>query len=461
MPHWWVISIGHTRVNVRRCGISLVAVVLAPCTFTYGSEYQELENIAPESAEEIAVGLDTTARPLDERPQLELFRDALAKAPPFWRDSSLNLGIRLYDFQRESGVENLAEAIAAGTDLTFQSGKWHDRLSLALSWHTSSGIDAPSDRGGTGLLAPDQSDLSILSRAYLEYEFDEATVLKLYRHDFNIPYINRQDSRMIPNTFEAYEVQHLGKQLHWIFGHITKMKERDSEDFVPMGEIAGAPGDNSGTTVAGARYIFANETSLGAVVQHTNDLFATAYSELTYKRTISQDWGMQGAAQLTNQWSTGREKIGNFDTYSWGLRGALSYRGAVLTVAYTSTRDFEIRKPFGGTPGFTSSMLHDFDRANEEAYRIGLSQNFAKYGFPGASLIVKYTKGRNAVTNTGEPLLSEQEIAVTADFRPPEGPLKGLWLRIRYADADRGSPADDRRDLRFILNFSIGALQQR
>ena len=106
-------------------------------------------------------------------------------------------------------------------------------------------------------------------------------------------------------------------------------------------------------------------------------------------------------------------------------------------------------------------MLHDFDRANEEAYRIGLSQNFAKYGIPGVSLIVNYTKGRNAVTNTGVPLLDEQEIAVTADFRPPEGPLKGFWLRIRYGDADRGSPEADRRDLRVILNFSIGAFQQR
>ena len=106
-------------------------------------------------------------------------------------------------------------------------------------------------------------------------------------------------------------------------------------------------------------------------------------------------------------------------------------------------------------------MKEDFDRANEEAYRIGLSQNFAKRGFPGASLIINYTKGRNAETDAGAPLPDSNEIAVTADFRPQEGLLKGLWLRIRYADADRGSPAADRRDLRIILNFSIGAFQQR
>ena len=446
---------------LRFTRVGLLVALLALVTVAFGTEYQLDENIAPESAEEMAVGLDRIDRPLGKRPRLELLRDVLDKASPFWRDSSLDLGVRVFDFQREDGINSIAEALAAGTELTFQSGKWHDRLSLALTWHTSFDVDAPEDSGATGLLAPDQSDLSVISRAFLQYELGESTSLRLYRQDFNMPYINRQDIRMIPITHEAYVVRHPGKRFQWILGQVTKMKKRDSEQFVPMGEIAGAPDDNSGTTIVGARYAFANETSLGAIVQHTNDLFATAYSELSYKRTLNDEWGMQGAAQLTNQWSTGSEKIGDFDTHSWGLRGALSFRGAVLTAAYTRTGDFEIRKPFGGTPAFTSSMIFDFDRANEEAYRIGLSQNFAKYGFPGASLIVNYTKGRNAVTDTGVPLLDEQEIAVTADFRPPEGPLKGLWLRIRYADADRGSPADDRRDLRFILNFSIGALQQR
>lgn len=461
MPPWLAAFIGHTMMNVRHYGICVVVAVLAPCAVTFGSEYQELEDIAPESAEELAVGLDTTDEALRKRPRLGLLRDVLAKRSPFWRDSSLDGSVRIYDFQRESGVQPLGEAIAAGTELTFQSGKWRDRFSTTLSWHTSFGIDAPSDRGGTGLLGPDQSDLSVISRAYLEYDLGETTALRLYRQDFNMPYINRQDSRMIPNTFEAYMVRHPGQRIRWIVGHINKMKERDSEDFVPMAEVAGVPGDKSGTSIAGARYFFANEASLGAVVQHTSDLFTTAYSEFIYKRTISEDWGLQGAAQYTNQWSNGHEKIGNFNTHSWGLRGALSFRGAVLTAAYTNTGDFEIQKPFGGTPGFTSSMILDFDRANEDAYRIGLSQNFAKYGLPGTSLIVRYTKGRNAVSNDGAPLADSDEIAITVDFRPQEGLFEGVWLRVRYAEADRGSPEADRRDLRFILNYSVAAFQRR
>jgi hypothetical protein len=345
-----------------------------------------------------------------------------------------------------------------GTELTFRSGKWRDRLSTVLSWHTSFAIDDPEGVGRGGLLGPDQSDLSVISRAYLDYEFGVATSLRLYRQDFNMPYINRKDSRMIPNTHEAYILRHPGERLQWLFGHVTKMKQRDSEEFVPMGEVAGVQGNNAGTTVAAARYEFSNKTTLGTLLQHTDDLFTTVYTEASIPRTFNEDWGMHLAAQLTNQWSTGEELLGDFNTYSWGLRGRVSYRGAMLTAAYTDTGSAAIQTPFGGTPGFTDNTLFDFDRAREEAFRIGLSQNFAKYGLPGIGLIVNYTEGRNAQTDDGVPLPDEDVIAITADFRPQEGFLKGLWLRVRYAEGDRGSPADNRRDVRVILNYSLGML---
>ena len=57
------------------------------------------------------------------------------------------------------------------------------------------------------------------------------------------------------------------------------------------------------------------------------------------------------------------------------------------------------------------------------------------------------------------PLPDENVIAITADYRPQKGFLKGLWLRVRYAEGDRGSPTANRRDLRVILNYSLGVLQ--
>jgi hypothetical protein len=104
-------------------------------------------------------------------------------------------------------------------------------------------------------------------------------------------------------------------------------------------------------------------------------------------------------------------------------------------------------------------MLYDFDRPREQAYRFGFSQNFARHGLPGTSIIVNFTKGRNAETDDGMPLADADEIAITADFRPQKGFLKGLWLRVRYAEGDRGSPVADRREVRVILNYGLEALQ--
>jgi hypothetical protein len=437
--------------------IGAVALYLLAVT-TLAEEYQQVENIAAESAEEASVGLQDIPSGEEKRPMLRLFHDSLAEASPFWRESSLVLSMRGYDFQRKNSVESVAEESAVGTELTFRSGKWRDRLSTVVSWHTSFAVDDPEGIEGGGLLGPDQSDLSVISRAYVQYDFSKTTSMLLYRQDFNMPYINRKDSRMIPNTHEAYVLKHPGERVQWLFGHVTKMKQRDSDEFVSMGEIAGVPGNNAGTTVAAARYKFSNKTTLGTLLQHTDDLFTTVYTEANIPRTINEDWGMHIAAQLTNQWSTGEDLLGDFSTYSWGLRGRVSYRGAMLTAAYTNTGSAAIQTPFGGTPGFTDNMLFDFDRAREEAFRIGLSQNLAKYGLPGIGLIVNYTEGRNARTDDGAPLPDEDVIAFTVDFRPQTSFLKGLWLRVRYAEGNRGSPESNRRDVRVILNYSLGVL---
>ena len=433
-------------------------ILMLPAT-ALSTEYQRAEEIAPESAADAPAGLEDIERVPRVRPVRTLLRDVLKDAPPFWRDSSFELGIRGYDFQRENGIEPIAETTAVGTELAFRSGKWQDRVSTVISWHTSNGVDAPETRGGTGVLAPDQSDLSVVSRAYLQYDAGSTASLRLYRQDFNMPYINRQDSRMIPNTHEAYVVRYPGETFQWIAGHITNMKQRDSEKFLPMGEVAGVEGNNAGTSVLGGRLTIDDGINIGALIQHTNDLFTTVFTEATFRRTLTEDWGVQLGAQYTNQASAGDELLGRFDTYTWGLRNKISFRGAILTAAYTRTGDDEIRKPFGGTPGFTSSMLYDFDRRKEEAFRLGLSFNFARLGRPGLAIIADYTNGRNAESADGAVLPDAEVFAVTADFRPQQGLLKGLWLRVRYADGRRGSPLADRRDVRVILNYTLGLLQ--
>ena len=414
-------------------------MLLASCEpVAIASEYEQAEKTAPESAEEAHLGLDEI---LDE----------LGLA-----DSQLSLNIRAFDFDRVNGLGPFEQVFEFGTELSFESDTLDERWSLGATWHTSTVVRDRIDEKQPG--APEPASISVLSRAWLRFDFSDDWLLSLYRQDFNLPYLNRLDIRMIPNTHEGYVVKHLGDDFEFIAGHIAKFKRRDSDRFVRMGEAAGVPGDRSGTEVIGARGKLAPSVNAGGVVLHTQDLFTTMYAELSYKRALDENWAVQLAAQGTRQFSQGDERLGDFDTNFWGARLALSYNGTVLTLARTGTgHGGNIQRPFGGTPGFTSSMIFDFDRAGEQGSRIGLSQNFADYNLPAVSFVVTYTEGRGAIEADGTPLADSRELAFTADYQPTEGPLKGLWFRIRWADADRGDPAADRKDLRLILNYRVDA----
>ena len=61
----------------------------------------------------------------------------------------------------------------------------------------------PDDKDGTKLLAPGQEQITVLGEAFGAIRVLGQTVTG-YRQLINRPFINPQDSRMMPNTFEAY-----------------------------------------------------------------------------------------------------------------------------------------------------------------------------------------------------------------------------------------------------------------
>jgi hypothetical protein len=401
------------------------------------------------------LGLEDMDRPLRLLPRRYVPRERLAERGPFWADSGIELRLRVYDFTREIDGERVSDATALGTALTFRSGRWRERVRLLATWHTSFGLDAPDEFGGTGLLGPDQSDISVLSRAFVEVQLTESASARLYRQDFNLPYLNRDDSRMIPNTHEAYIVRRPGDRFEFTFGHVTKIKRKDSDRFVPMGEVAGVQGSKSGTSFFAVRGNATDSINLGINGFLTKDLFTTVYAESSFKRALTENWGLQLAGQFSWQRSHGKEQLGQFNTSTWGLRGALSYRAAVVSLSRTAVdENAGIRSPFGGRPSFASGMIYDFDRAGEDAWRIRLSQNFTRFGLPGFTVKIDYTEGRGAIAPGLEPLSDESAWTLTADYQP-QGRFEGLWLRLRYGEGDRSGTDSGRRELRFIANYTL------
>ena len=302
-------------------------------------------------------------------------------------------------------------------------------------------------------------NITTLGQAYLEFSWKDL-VGRVYRQTLDIPYLNRNDSRMIPNTFEAYGIGREGSNLDFIVGYVDKVKLRNREDFISMGEAAGVEGDDTGTRLLGLLWK-PPETGFdwGATIQRTPDILQLIYTEANLKRE-HKGLGLLAAAQYTHQKGIGRDLLGKFKTNAWGVRFSTSYRNAVLGIAFTQTDDgATISSPFGGRPGYTSSMLRNFDRANEKATRLSLSYHFDSIGLPDWSANIRYTRGKDAIEETSLLQLGDtREADYTLDYKPENGPLRGLWFRVRYAQPREKGGGAVSKQLRIILNYTFSVM---
>ena len=206
------------------------------------TEYITTEEPVAESVEDAPQPMTETYKKEVKEPSLfPGMQERLRDKTPFIRDTKLKANARTYymDINRERSRDSEAWALG-GTVIDYQSGLWKDRLQLNGVLYTTQPVYAPEDKDGTLLLGPGQEGFSVLGEAYVSIKATEHTLVTLGRQAFTAPYVNKNDTRMIPNTFEAYGFQRQHSE-DFSFGlyHLTRMKTRNSDTFVPMSEAAG------------------------------------------------------------------------------------------------------------------------------------------------------------------------------------------------------------------------------
>jgi hypothetical protein len=429
---------------VKCRGTALVAIVI----FAHGvgraspPEYLAASREPAESASE-------EASPIEE-PFLQPagWRLAQHSTEPFFRDSIFSLEPRFYYRYLHDG-NGVSEAFAAGGALMLTSGWWRDTLQLGIGGYTTQPLATGRDPGATGLLRPDGDGLSVLGQVWGKLRVGAATAI-LFRQEIELPFINGDDTRMIPNMFEAYRLDIKPSDVFRLgFAYVTREKTKTSAEFRPMSEVAGVPGVDRGTSVIGFLLGAKDATYIGAVDELTWDLLNIAYVEASKTWRLSNGFELRGELQFIDQQSVGHELLGSFATQLYGASLIASYRSALLTVAFTSTADgSEILRPFGGVPAFNSLMISDFDGAGENSWGAGLSYDFARIGLTGVKAFANYAHGELPANQ------HEDEIDGTIDYRIDRGPLKNFWLRLRYA---RNAPSNQAatEDFRIILNYTF------
>lgn len=396
--------------------------------------------------------------------ELSLFprlKRRLESLPPFWRDTSLAVKPRSYYFERNrhrGSGDSVAWAL--GGSLEHQSGWWKERLRIASTLYTSQKLYGPGDKDGTLLLKHGQESFTVLGEAYVELRLTGSVYARAGRTALDLPYLNRQNSRMVPNTFMAYGLYgHIVKPLAFTAGHVTRMKRRNSDNFEPMSRAAGLSGTEEPATVAGMRYNFTDAINLGLVNLYASEFMNTFYTEGNAGWQLTDKLALGVSAQFTDQRSVGNELEGDFETSVYGARISTTFKGATLSMAVSRTDDeSRIRSPFGSYPGYLSLMVEDFNRAGEDAWLVGLAYDFTETGWEGVSAYVNYAEGYNANSDSTD-APDQAELDITLDIRPTNAVLDGLWLRLRHARVDKdGRDAVDVRDWRVILNYEVPLL---
>jgi hypothetical protein len=435
-------------------------LLVSPQAFAAGPDYLREEDPVEDTMEDakgtITKGFFTKPFRLSLFPRI---KKRLESLPPFWRDTRLAAKPRTYYFDRDRDSGN-SVAWAVGGSLEHQSGWWNERLRVATTLYTSQKLYGPSDKDGTLLLKPGQQSFTVLGEAYAELRLSETTNLRAGRTALDLPYLNRQNNRMVPNTFLAYGLYgNIVETVPFIVGQVTHMKRRNSDDFEPMSKAAGLQGTDEPATVAGMRYNFTETINLGFVNIYAWEFMNTFYTEGNTGWQITDDLAVGLSAQFTDQRSVGDELEGDFDTHVFGAKIGTTYKGATFSLAFSSTdNDSGIRSPFGSYPGYLSLMIKDFNRAGEDAWLAGLAYDFAEAGWGGISGYINYAEGYSPDSeNTGAP--DQKELDVTLDIRPQNAVVDGLWLRLRHARVEEdGRFADDVRDWRVILNYEVPLL---
>src|SRR5215813_6189899 len=209
-------------------------------------------------------------------------KQALAPLPPFLSDTDFHLHYRSYYLNRmqPSGAVNEAEAF--GGWLSYRSGWLLDTFAMGATFYGSAPLYAPADRDGTLLLATGQKGYYVPGEAWGALRYKDYALLKGYRLLVEQTYINPQDNRMTPNTFEGVTLGGKVGFVQYLTGYLWKIKPRNADKFVSMSEQAGAKGSDDGVILGGVRLTPISGLRLDLDEQYGVNAFNTIYAEGEY-----------------------------------------------------------------------------------------------------------------------------------------------------------------------------------
>jgi hypothetical protein len=339
---------------------------------------------------------------------------------------------------------------------------------MHAAYYTSQPLFAPADEGGTRLLTPNQNSLGMLGQIYGRIQIIDQEI-RGGRQLVDTPLINPQDNRMVPNTFEGTTLVTLpdkDRNYDYAFGYLWNIKQRDSNDFIPMSD-AMASDDivNRGTPFGMVKYRPAPGVSTAFMDYYLEDFVNTGFGQLEYDFRQPKDVpNLIIGANVIDQRSVGDDLLtgDSFETFQASAKAQMVYAGWTLFVAGSITGDeSKIFSPFGTKPNYTDMQQVSFDNAREKAFGGSVAYDFgyafSQIGLSGLSAGAWYTQGWDAIDpSTNAEIPDRSELDLWIQYRPTEGPLRGLRIKTQYSSVwQEGNVREVQPEFRFIVDYTV------
>lgn len=397
----------------------------------------------------------------------EIFWHFTDPMPAFFRDSLFQIVARSYYLTRDNFNGTRSQAWAGGGWLAFRSGLIADMFGVHAAVYTSQPIYAPPGEDGTKLLAPGQHSLGSLGQLYGRVQLGDQEI-RGGRQLVDTPLINPQDNRMVPNTFEAATLVSLpdkDRNYDYAAGYIWTIKQRDSNAFVSMSDVLAASQVDTGAPFAMVKYRPFPGFSTVLMDYYVQDFVNTGFGQAEYVFQTPKElpkWML--GANIIDQRSVGNDMLTGygFNTYQASGKVQVSHAGWTLFAAGSITGDEQkITSPYGTKPNYTDMQQVSFDNAGEKAIGGSVAYDFGyaygSLGLSGLSAGAWYTQGWGALNpTTNSPIPNRRELDLWIQYRPTEGPLKGLRVRTAFGNVwQDGNVRGTQPEFRALADYTV------
>ena len=448
----------------------------------------------------VAVGLLSSAHAADDLGSM-------------FKDGTVSGQIREFSILRNTNYSNQATnadfertANAVGGYLKYETADYQG-LSLGAAFYTTNGFALPGNSAHIDptLLGVDKSSYSLLGEAYVQYKYGNTT-FRGGRQKLDTPLAGSDDTRMLPNLFEAYVVTntdiknttllagHVNQEATGTFagayynsaggsGNILSATSGYSADatsinnrigkFTNMGTLAVGKETKGVSTVAA---IYANGPVKAQIWDYyAYDLLNAVYGEVNvgWNCLLTDKIKPSLSAQMIKENAVGDRYAGDVNSLFAAGKFNVAVGDVSVYVAYSeqskndsSTAPTNLDAlskatitPWGGMPAYTQGMVtrHQF-MAGTKATKVAASYDFKNMGANviASAYYVSFDMDKNSGYGSER---TTTEPGFDVAYKPVA--VKNLELKVRgnfprkFSDNINGTNVRDWDEYRFIANYNF------